>query len=72
MWQDFSAALVESLNSLEDDLTEKEVREIKALNSWVNSWYLSVNHAIKCNPLGFSGWIRKFGSLQTEDETTDT
>ena len=64
LWQDLGAALVESLNSLEDDLTEKEVREIKELNSWlIGDWSWMVHTA-----LGFSEWIGKFVSLQTEDE----
>ena len=73
LWQDFSAALVESLNSLEDDLTEKEVWELKKLNSWIRTRYPKVNKPLIIEEqLGFCRWIDKFISLQTEDETTDT
>ena len=57
----FIGALGESLNSIEDNLTEKEVQETKELQSWL-FWNLSKNDRR----------IYKFGSLQTEDETTDT
>ena len=64
LWQDFYAALVESLDSLEDDMTEEELREIKELNSWFR---LTVNEDNRPSTvreyLGFSYWIDKFVSL---------
>ena len=72
LWEDFHAALVESFDSLENDMTEKEFREMKALNSW----YLLVNKdnwaPVVRKRLGFSRWIYKFISLQTEDKITGT
>lgn len=57
LWDDFKAALVESLNSLENYMTEKELREIKELNSWC----LLVNEDNKAPiltyRLGFGQWI---------------
>ena len=68
LWQDFSAALVESLNSLEDAMTKKELRVISGLNCWLNGDSAQMVH----EALGFSEWINKFVSLQTEDEIAGT
>ena len=55
------AALVESLDSLEDDMTEKELWEIKELNNLLNSRYLKEGKSpMVGEPLGFSEWIDKF------------
>ena len=63
LWKDFHAGLVESLNSLGDDMTEMELWEIKELNSE----YLTANEdkkpLIVLEPLGFSRWIEKYVSL---------
>ena len=66
--QDVHAALVEGLKSLEDDMTEKELREIKELNSK----YLTANEDNQIRAWQFNRWIDKFGSLRAEDKKTDT
>ena len=43
LWQELHAALAESLNSLEDNMTENEVLEIKRLNHSSHGWYQKIN-----------------------------
>ena len=43
LWHELHAALAESLNSLEDNMTENEVLEIKRLDHSSDGWYQKLN-----------------------------
>ncbi|KAK0506972.1 hypothetical protein JMJ35_010672 [Cladonia borealis] len=60
LWQDLNAALVESLNSLEDDMTKEKFRKMEALNMWIKG---NESRLIR-RALGFDDWIR----MKTEKE----
>ena len=76
LWREFLAALAESVKSLEDDMTEKELREINGLNDFSRRWVEIIYNDDKCTTVddafGFGSWIHKFGSSQTEDDIAST